>query len=410
MKKHFFGLDSLLCTGYILALIFIVTNIPVQTDLFDPIAKAFEDFEISDIVYTEPEPGREDEALRPPTTADTNIVLVNIQDLSRAQIARQIEILNQYEPAVIGIDAFFRKEKGPDQDFPLEMALSQVKNLVLVTELEGGLENIECYDSVSTSNPMFNQYAHNGFANVIAAAEGKGFRTVKEFYPYFCVADTLYPNFTVKVASFFDPAAIERLNSRGNQEEYINWRGRYNKFLALDWDDVLEEKYPLDFIKGKIVLMGYLGKRLGEYDLVDIFYTPQNKRVAGRSYPDTYGVTVHANVISMILHGNYLHNLPDWAAYLIIFLVTYLNVSIFIYIGEKRRTMYDLYTKAFQLFEIALFMFVIVILMLKFSMKVHLSFLFAAIALSGDLTEVYIGSLKPWFLEKFGHRLNKPAG
>jgi CHASE2 domain-containing sensor protein len=394
------------CTAYILALIFVVTHIPVETDLFDPIAKAFEDFEISDIVYTEPEPGEEDKALRPPTTADTNIVLVNIQNLNRAQLAQQIEILNKYEPAVIGIDAFFRKEKGPDMDFPLEMALSQVKNLVLVSELEGGLEETGCFDSVSTSHPMFNQYAHNGFANVIAAAEGKGFRTVKDFYPYYCVADTTYPNFTVKVASFFDPAAVERLKERGHEEEYINWRGRYNKFLALDWDDVLLEKYDLSFIKGKIVLMGYLGPRLGEYDLIDIFYTPQNKRVAGRSYPDTYGVTVHANVISQILHGNYLWYMPDWATRLLIFIITYLNVALFIYIGDKRRTMYDLFTKGIQLVEVALFMFVIVMLMLKFGIKVNLTFLFASIVICGDLTEVYIGSLKPWGKQKLSKWLN----
>jgi hypothetical protein len=49
-----------------------------------------------------------------------------------------------------------------------------------------------------------------------------------------------------------------------------------------------------------------------------------------------------------------------------------------------------------------LFMFLIVVLMLKFGVKVNLTFLFASIVICGDLTEVYVGSLKPWVMQKLG--------
>ncbi len=54
--KYFFNLNAVFCTAYIGLFVFIVTNIPIETDLFDPISKAFEDFEMSDLVFAQPAP------------------------------------------------------------------------------------------------------------------------------------------------------------------------------------------------------------------------------------------------------------------------------------------------------------------------------------------------------------------
>ncbi|MGB0404499.1 MAG: CHASE2 domain-containing protein [Salibacteraceae bacterium] len=412
--KHIFNWDSLFCSLYIAGLIWLFTVLPLpQTDLFDPLAKAFDEVELSDMAFASPAVDKfgvdrgggelEEHFIRKKQSADTNIVLVNIQHLNRAQIAQQIENLNKHSPKVIAIDAFFRKDKDPMQDFPLEMAFSQVKNLVLVAELEKG--NGECFDSLSTSNPKFNQYAQNGFANVNSATKGTGFRTVKEVYPYGCLKDTVFPNFTTKIVELFDPEAYKKLNERSYDSEVINWRGHYDKFYALDWDDVLHEKYDLSFVKDKIILMGYIGMELGQRDLEDIFFTPQNHKIAGRSYPDTYGVVVHANTISMMLHDNYIYQMPDWLRNLLIIVITYLNVSVFLYVAKTRKIYYDLITKTFQLIEVGIFMYLIIYFMLEHKIKVHLTLLFAAILLSGDLTELYAGSLKPIvlkYLSKFG--------
>lgn len=398
--KYLFGLDTLICTGFIAGIIFIFTHIPVQTDLFDPIAKAFEDFEVSDLVFSQPAAderlNREKvDYIRDPhkITRDTNVVLVNIQFRGRQEIAQMLEIINRYQPKVVGIDAFFRKEKDPGQDFPLAMAMAQTQNLVLVSELvqpneAGG------FDSIQFSNPLFTESAHSGFANVIASTEGQGFRTVKSFYPKHHLKDSLYPNFSTKIVELADPEAYQKLIDRHHFEEVINWKGNYRKFTAFDAHQILNEIGNLNKLTNKIVLLGYIGPQLGDRDLVDIFYTPQNPRVAGRSYPDTYGVVVHANIISMIMDERYIHQMPDWVSYVLIFLVTYLNVALFLFIADHKKTYYDLITKSIQLLELALFMFVIVILMLLFNIKVHLSLLFAAIALSGDLTELYYASLR----------------
>ncbi|UTW63507.1 CHASE2 domain-containing protein [bacterium SCSIO 12741] len=394
--KYLFRLDSLICTSILLGVVVLLSNLNFNVEVFDPVAKAFEDFEISDVVFTQPkENDRNQATLRPKPEADTSIVLVNIGMLDRGQIAKQIDVLNKHEPAIIAIDAFFRKEKDPMKDFPLAMALANVKNLVLVSELHHIDSGYACFDSLSLSNPIFNEKANNGFANVVASSGTQGFRTVKKFSPVECLGDSSYPNFSTKIAQLYDPEAYEKLIKRGNEEEVINWRGHYSNFYALDAEDVMNEKYDLSFIKGKIVLMGYMGVPMGNYDLVDIFYTPQNHRVAGRSYPDTYGVVVHANIISMILHGNYLHEAPEWVNWVLIFIIVYLNICFFIFVAEHKKIYYDLITKSVQILEMMLLMFLIVILMLKFEFKFHLSTLIVAIFFSGDFTELYMGSLKP---------------
>ncbi len=410
--KYLFGLNTLLCTGYIGLLVFVFTHLPIQTDLFDPLAKAFEDFEMSDLVFSQPATNEnlasdEVEYLRNPSDIprDTNVVLVNIQFRNRAEIGQMLDIINKYQPAAVGIDAFFRKEKGPAVDFPLAMAMSQTKNLVLVNELVVEEEGVECFDSLMYSNPMFNETAQNGFANVLTSSKGQGFRTVKEFYPFQCLKDTMYPNFSTKLVELANPEAYNRLLQRDHFKETINWTGNFRKFMAFDAHQILGEIGDLSVMKDKIVLMGYIGPQLGDRDLVDIFYTPQNPRVAGRAYPDTYGVVVHANIISMIMDGKYIHQTPEIIVRLIQFIMVYLNVALFLFIAEKRKMYYDLITKSIQLVEIALFMGLIVLLMLKFQIKINLTMVLVGIALSGDLTELYAGSLRPMankYLTRFG--------
>jgi CHASE2 domain-containing sensor protein len=383
---NLFRIDTLICTLYIFIVIGILGSIALNIDALDPVNQALQDLETTDIVFTKL--GRE-------TTSDTNIVLVNIRQVDRKTIAKQIEILNKYEPKVIGIDAFFRKEKSPDQDFPLMMAFAQTENLVLVSELSEYDENTNCWQKVEKSHPDFVEFAHTGFANVVTGEQKEGFRTVREFVPQFCVADSVELSFTSKIISLYDSAAYNYLIKRGNETEVINWRGTEVKFVALDVEDVLEENFDPLLLKDKIVLMGYIGETLYDKNsLIDIFYTPLNERSAGRAYPDMFGVVVHANVISMSLHKKYINKPPTWLAALIAFVICYLNIALFIYIADRFKVYYDLITKAVQIVEVIFLLFVVVFVMLKFDFKLDLTFAMIVILLSGDLTELYIGSLK----------------
>jgi CHASE2 domain-containing sensor protein len=54
--------------------------------------------------------------------------------------------------------------------------------------------------------------------------------------------------------------------------------------------------------------LGFLGEIIGDYVPGDIFFTPLNKKIIGRSLPDMYGVVVHANIIKMILDKEFIYH------------------------------------------------------------------------------------------------------
>ena len=58
-------------------------------DAFDAVGQALEDFEMTDIAFNK---------IREPLPPDTTIVLVNMGNLDRTGIARQLQIVDKYGP------------------------------------------------------------------------------------------------------------------------------------------------------------------------------------------------------------------------------------------------------------------------------------------------------------------------
>src|SRR5690606_41931860 len=80
-----FWLDTLGGTVFIFFIIGFMLNLFDRLDFLDPIGDALDDMELTDIVFSR---------IREHPGADTNIVVVNVGNLSRDGIAEQINILN----------------------------------------------------------------------------------------------------------------------------------------------------------------------------------------------------------------------------------------------------------------------------------------------------------------------------
>ncbi|HBH07682.1 MAG TPA: hypothetical protein DDX92_13885 [Flavobacteriales bacterium] len=376
--------SNLFCTGFILIVVYLLVKLPAQFELLDPIGKALTDFELSDMVFSQ---------LRDKPPPDTNIVLVNIGTLDRSGIAEQIKVLNKFNPKILGIDVFFRERRDFRSDMELMLALSEVDNLVLVSDLLIPDSISNCFQGMSTSNFIFTSNASLGYAEMKTTSEG--YKTVRQFVPFTCVNDSSTQAFSVVIADKFDSTSVDLLQQRNNEREVINWKGNYRHFYQLDVQDVLRPGADLSFVKDKIVLMGFMGQHhLGEESLEDTFFTPMNPIPAGRSYPDMYGVTLHANIISMILSKEYIFQFPLWGDILITIILLYLNVALFIYIAERKKVYYDLITKSLILVEIIVLFSLTILLLLYFHVKLDFTFAILTILLSGDLTELYVGSLR----------------
>ena len=392
MKIKFFTIDNLMATLLVLA---ILKFLPIlfSVDMYDPIQSTMEDMQLSDVVFSQLRDYNE-------TPFDSNVVIVNNGHLDREEMSQLMNILNKYEPKVIGIDAMFRKPKEPEYDFKLAMAFDNTENLVLVCGLDHISEKSQFFDTIHTSHPMFNQFAHNGYANVISD-DDVNFRTVRIMTPTQKVKDSLVHSFPLKVLSFYDKSKVKKFMARKNENEVINYKRNIDKYITLDLDDVFNESEKLKSIKGKIVLIGYLGPNIKTPVTEDIFFTPLNEMYVGKTDPDMYGIVIHANVISMLLEEDYINSTPDWFNYVLTIIILYINMFIFSYLRENYEFWYQTLSFFFifgQLFFLsALFM----ALMYYIDFEVKITGTFVGILTCIPSFEGYNDSLKPILIETY---------
>jgi CHASE2 domain-containing sensor protein len=393
--KKVFSQDNFFATAFIFLMMWGLSNIKINSDILNPVSDMFGDFEITDLVSSK---------IEEETPEDTNIVLINIGNLTRDEIAAEIEVINKYEPKVIGIDAFFRKPKADEIDNPLQAAFSNTNNLVLVSKLHYD-ERTDEFDSLETSNEKFVQYAQTGHANFITEGD-EMFRTARTFVPFDTVNSKLkskiaVPAFASKIVEIFDPKAYKYLTERQNEVETIRYRGNIfgarRKFYAIDIDDILQENFEPNLIRNKIVLMGYMGDRVPETKNTwdnDKFFTPLNPKYVGKAFQDMFGVVVHANVISMILHQDYINESSELMDFVIGFLMCFFSVVLFHLVLEWTPQLFDPVTKGFQLVIIVILNFIVAYLFLEKNYKIDFGIPLIAIALAPDLLEIYLHLIK----------------
>jgi len=391
---------------------------------FDPISQALEEFELTDIVFSQ---------IREQPEIDQRIVLVNLGH-SRMEIGQQIMTISQHGPKVIGVDSFFNCEGGTYDiencpqladtlgNLVLSNAIQEAGNVVLVARLlqSDSLFNVnpgDVYDSMEYSDPMFSDHAHNAYANLPTGdKEGKGAATYQEdvkickhVIPKMTVRGKQELAFSVQMAMLYDSVKTQRFLERGKYEEIINFRGNIDiadvkvkslresmdhasgfKVLcyAVDRLQLAEGSYDSTIFKNSIVILGYLGDYFGDTAWEDRFFTPLNTKVAGRANPDMFGPVVHANVVSMILHEDYINEIPGWMQILIAVFVCFLNVLLFRWVDDKLPSLFDGLSVLLQIVQIFLTSAVIVYAFWKFNLKLELSLTMAGLALVGPCFDI----------------------
>lgn len=317
-----FNIHNLIATGFVFVIIFLFPII-LNLNFLDPIENTIQDLNLADVVFSK--------MIKNDTIQiDTNIVLVNIGDLNRRGIAKQLEIINRYEPKVVGIDAFFRNLNNPLNDSTLKAVFESTKNLVLVNKLVWNSDKNK-YDSIEYCHPAFMQNHKTGFVNFITDIT----RTVRTFTPKQNVDDSFVKNFSCVIAEIYNPEKAQKLYKRNNELEMINFRRNIKNYYNIDTYEVFEKQDSLEFIRNKIVLMGYMGPDFKTLTTEDIFFTPMNEQYIGKSIPDMYGIVVHANVISMILDESYYYIMDLYIATGGVFIYVFILFTFFTLLRNK---------------------------------------------------------------------------
>lgn len=411
MKRFF--IDVVLATAFVF---FTLGGIVEITDLkvfsaFDPLGQALGDMELTDIAFSQ---------LRNEPELDTNIVMVNISNLSRRELAQQVAVINQYNPKVIGLDTFFNCP-GNLRDtincpplidvmgnYLLASVISEVDNMVVVTKVlqtdslfKTGIT--DQYDSIEHTDIEIRGDAIEGFANLETDADTQeSFKACRSFTPKIIVNKDTLLAFSVQLAMIFDSAKTKRFLARNNYSEVINYRGNIldlhnastfsGRYFALDWYQALDPEYVLpELIKDKIVIMGYMGDDFDDTSWDDKLFTPLNRQYAGKTNPDMYGPVVHANIVSMILNEDYIEVMAAWQEWLIAIVVCMLNVALFWLIHHRIPDWFDGITVLLQLLQIILFSFLMIYFFNWYGFKLNLTVTLGALALVGTCFEIYVG-------------------
>ncbi len=368
-----------------------------EWDFIDPISETFADFEVTDLVFSK---------LRTNQEIDTNIVIVSIGTLPRAGIAEQIRLIQLYQPKVVGIDAFFWQRKDSFVDQELIQTIKEYNNVVIVSKLENLDQNSESetkdWKVLKKSFPEVHSAAKShGFANMYSD-EDKGFRTIRGFVPSQTVKGVRVNNFSVEVAKLFDSTSVEVLLQRNNEVEVINYRGDHHSFYFFDSDQITPET-DLTVLKDKIVLLGFVddrystesGYKVISGSLEDSFFTPMNKKYLGKTYPDMYGVVVHANVVSMILRKQYINKMPKILSFILVILFTYFSVVLLTYQYNKFKKYYDTFALVTQIVMSISLMFILLLIFDTFDFDADFSLIFAILGVMINLNglEIYFGLL-----------------
>jgi CHASE2 domain-containing sensor protein len=418
MKK--FWIDCLVATLFVFGVLLGIREISELNifNAFDPLGQSLGDMEFTDITFSR---------LREDPPIDTNIVIVNISELSRAEIGQQINVISKYKPKVIGIDSFFDCPGGITDSLNCPQAYDTLSNMifadairnagnvVMVTKLlqtdslYNAQHDIDIYDSLEHTDANLRPDAYEGFANLETNADNQeDLKSCRRFNPKINVAGHDQYAFSVRMVMLYDSGKAQRFLKRQKYSEVINYRGNIydpfgaseypGRYYTLDWYQALDSNsFSSGLFKDKIVIMGFLGKDLGDTSWDDKFFTPLNKKFAGKSRPDMYGVVVHANIVSMMLSEDYVNELTETQQIAISILICLLNVALFSVIATRLPIWFDGLTLLCQLIEIAMLIGLMVFVFYISNFKLNLTYTLAALALVGTCFELYIGVIKAGF-------------
>lgn len=402
LRDFVFNMRNVYSTASIFGLVALIYFSPGNIEIFDPIQKALADFSFTDIVFAEWR--KESEPV------DQNIIIVHV-GRNRAEIAAQTKILAAMQPKVIGIDPIFSSEKEPEVDFAFMDALQSAKNVVLssqLSELQEKTKNTpERFAQIQAPHPKFRlPNVSFGHANFAASDEDKKSQTIREFEPQYNLLDsalskkdTAINAFALEVAERYKPGIVKQIKERGEEKELINFRGGLNKFILID----IEPEMPIDsavamygsLVKDKIVLLGFMGQPFNNpNDIRNKFYTPASEQYVGKSVPDMYAIVLHANIISMLVNGEFIDQMPDWLGYALAIVVCFFNMALFHWITVKLPSFAGGEMKVIQLIQSGLLVLGSMYALNTFDYQFEIALTLAIILISSDVMEIHESSVK----------------
>jgi CHASE2 domain-containing sensor protein len=255
------------------------------------------------------------------------------------------------------------------------------------------------YMTLTTAHPKFLlPNVSYGHTNLKADKDDKTKQTRRSFQPQERYRDTVLNSFAMEVAERYKLGITKQIAARRNDDEIINYRGNYNKFVLLDIDSSL----PVDsaiaafgtLVKGKIVMLGYMGQPFDNpNDVRNKFYTPVSKNIS-KGTPDMYGIIVNANIVSMLIRDEMITQMPDWLGIVLAVVVCYLNMALFNWIIVRFPALAGGEMKVIQLIQAGIIVLSAMTAMNYLRYDADVGLVLAVVLLASDVLEVHESSVQ----------------
>lgn len=385
--KYLYERDTIFSLITVFVFIILVKLLPLNLHALDTLKLALKDFDFNDMVYAK----KLDNAKE--TKGESRIVIVNIGHIDRSEIAMLIEKVSSMGPKVMGLDAYFESPREADKDSLLRSVFEKTKNLVVVSRFDQ--EHLHHSNKFELMPDYFDSSMHKrGYANLIGEEGG----TIRMYSPFERVEDEEYPSFTSEIVKLYNEEAYRKLEKRHKEVEMINYTRLAKQYQVVEPEDVMMDNIDSGFFRNKIVLLAYVNEN--PFDIEDKKFTPMNEKIAGKSTPDMNGIIVHANIISMVLDGNYIKKMPVWVAWLAAMLIGWLHMSLFIRYYLESHIWFHLVAKIAQLISAIFFVYLGVFLFEKFRVKLDMELTLVVIVLAVDIIYFY-EAFAVWMHKKY---------
>ncbi len=374
---------ALVLTGMVFAFIGLLRLVTFNTHYLAPFRDGMQDYEVTDIMFSQ---------LRDSSRIDVDkrIVLVHVEDMNRREIAELTDKIAAGKPLAIGLDILFASHRDAESDSTLAATLRRHgERIVLASNLEAYDEEREGVPGIVTSATAFSTVAENAYSNFLAGTD----RTVRLVNPFVTTLDgTRHDAFAIALARRTVPHRVQNLTIHHSTKPLrINYRGDYRSFLRIDGSQLLQNDDPeaLAVFRDRIVLVGFVNSDRRNAPIEDRYFTPLNPVYTGKSLPDMYGTVIHANILSMVLDGKYIFEIPWWMEVFLITAFTYLNLLIIHWIYHNLPDSYHGITRLMQLVELFVLFFLVSLLFYHYRLKIEFAVGFLALVLAYDMVMIY---------------------
>ena len=212
---------------------------------------------------------------------DPDIILINIGNGNRTEIATLLNDIANCSPSIIGIDVFFSEHKKSLEDSILTTAIKNVPNDILAYR----------FDATGKEERSINEFrrfaSDEGHVNIIMREE-----VSSHFQPIKKVNGNIYESFALKIIKRWKPGF--KYNIAVDETIPILFQRSQKQYHYFEKMDLLDTTV-CELLKDKIVLVGFLGP--GDEDKHFSPIRSNDKEIK----PDMYGIVIQANAIRTIL-------------------------------------------------------------------------------------------------------------